>query len=190
MPEESSSPSIIVKKAGAGVHHFLYLKVMNISYLQESLHDSLYQCATVQFHRRQKAGGLCLVEAETQQVALLEIEVFEVTAELLLATFVVGVAAPDLQFYHVLFAQIVNDHVHAVQVTRLLFDVITAYTIDNRAQIGQENPATVLLEEPVILIHVEGLVHVDTKTLQEVLHVDDAIVDELRLRHLPQQEGF
>lgn len=58
---------------------------------------------------------------------MLQVEVFKITAQLLLSTLIVGVASPNLQFDNVLFAEIINHYVHAVVVACLLFDMVAAY---------------------------------------------------------------
>ena len=57
--------------------------------------------------------------------------------------------------------------------------MVAAYSIDYRTQVCKEHFARIVLYEFGVMIHLVGLVHVNDKTLQEVSHVYDAVLDEL-----------
>ena len=62
--------------------------------------------------------------------------------------------------------------------------MVAAYSIDDRAQVGEEHFACIVLYEFGVMINFICLVHVNDKTLQEVSHVYDAVLDELVLVNL------
>lgn len=63
---------------------------------------------------------------------------FQVSSQLLSSGSMVAVAAPDLQFHHGTFAEVIDDYVHAFLITGLCFDVIIAGTVDHRTEKEQE----------------------------------------------------
>lgn len=78
---------------------------------------------------------LVFVETETYHKACLQAVIVEVFNQLLLATFVVGVASPYFQFYDILLIQIVNYNVGSGKVAGLSLAIIIAHAVNYRAQI-------------------------------------------------------
>ena len=122
-----------------------------------------------------------LVEAEADHVSFLEVVIVEVFGQLLLSSLVVRLSSPDLEFDNVLLPEIVDDNVRSGQVACLCLTVIIAYAVDDRAKVGEENLSTIVLHELVIISRTVELVEVNAESLQEMAHIDNAIVDELVL---------
>ncbi len=78
------------------------------------------------------------VEAKRKKVTFLQVKIFEVSAKLFFAAFVVCIASPNFKFNDVLLAEIVYDYIHSFMVACLFFNVVTAYSIDDRSQISEE----------------------------------------------------
>ena len=95
----------------------------------------------------------------------MEVEVFQISFELLFASLVVGIASPDLQFNDILSAEVINNDVHAFVVARLWLNVVIARTIDDWTKVGKEYLATIILKEFMFLNHIVGLVHVNHEAL-------------------------
>ena len=148
---------------------------------KNNLHYRLYQGATIKFYWRQQARLFFLVEAKTEEIAFLQVEIFEIAAELFLSTLIVCVTSPYLQFDDVLFTEIVDDYIHSVMVTCLFFDMVAANAVDDRTQVGEEHLASIVLNELVVTIHLVRLVHVIDETSKKTWNIKNSIVDELVL---------
>ena len=125
-----------------------------------------------------RARCFILVKTEAHEIAFRFVEIVQVFRDLLFASFVVRIAAPDFELDDVLLPKVVDDDVGAGLVAGLGFDIVVADAVDDGFEVEQEQFSSHFLDKSIVVLAID-VVEVHGESGQQAIHVEAAVADEL-----------
>ena len=104
--------------------------------------------------------------------------VFQITAKLIFAAFIIRISTPYLHFNYISFPHIVNNQICALLIPRSGFHIIVSHSINDWLQIKHKVPSSVFLKKFFISVS-KNIIEMYHKLFKYLFHIQKTILNKL-----------